>query len=121
MLVGNGLDMVDLDRIEKMLKKNERWIIEKVLSKRERAYYLDLNGRENKLHNILTLQDDIGPFGSPFVDSVRTAVSENTTTALQVVFLRPSISNEDGQQLITSMGTMFTQRHGGDFNTTIIG
>jgi len=49
LLVGNGLDMVDLDRIEKMLKKNERWIIEKVLSKRERAYYLDLNGRENKL------------------------------------------------------------------------
>ena len=87
----------------------------------EETKYNGLNGRENKLHNILTLQDDIGPFGSPFVDSVRTAVSENTTTALQVVFLRPSISKEDGQQLITSMGAMFTQIHGGDFDTTFIG
>ncbi|WP_277587155.1 B3/B4 domain-containing protein [Psychrobacillus antarcticus] len=87
----------------------------------EDTKYNGLNGRENKLHNILTLQDDIGPFGSPFVDSVRTAVSENTTTALQVVFLRPSISKEDGEQLVTSMGTMFTQIHGGDFDITIIG
>lgn len=87
----------------------------------EETKYNGLNGRENKLHNILTLQDDIGPFGSPFVDSVRTAVSENTTTALQVVFLRPSISKEDGEQLVTSMGTMFTQIHGGEFDITIIG
>lgn len=87
----------------------------------EETTYSGLNGRENKLHNILTLWDDIGPFGSPFVDSVRSAVSENTTAALQVVFLRPSMSKEDAQQLITSMGTMFTQIHGGDFDTTFIG
>jgi DNA/RNA-binding domain of Phe-tRNA-synthetase-like protein len=87
----------------------------------EETKYSGLNGRDNKLQNILTLQDSIGPFGSPFVDSIRTAVSENTTTALQVVFLRPSITKEDGQQLITSMGSMFTQIHGGDFDTTFIG
>lgn len=83
--------------------------------------YNGLNGRENKLQHILTLQDDVGPFGSPFVDSVRTAVSENTTAALHVVFLRPSISKEEAQQLITSMGSMFTQIHGGSFETTFIG
>ena len=87
----------------------------------EETTYNGLNGRENKLRNILTLQDDIGPFGSPFVDSVRTAVTENTTEALQVVFLRPSINKEDALKLITSMGAMFTQIHGGDFDTTLIG
>lgn len=88
---------------------------------KEETKYTGLNGRENKLHNILTLQDNLGPFGSPFVDSVRTAVSENTTNALQIVFLRPSTSKADGQQLIHSMATMFTQIHGGDFDTTLIG
>ena len=83
--------------------------------------YVGLNGRENKLHNILTLEDEVGPFGSPFVDSVRTAVTENTTKAMHVVFLRPSITKEDGHKLLTSMGTMFTQIHGGDFESTFIG
>lgn len=86
----------------------------------EETTFNGLNGRENKLHNILTLQDDLGPFGSPFVDSVRTAVTENTTAALQVVFLRPSISKEDALKLITSIGTMFTQIHGGDFEINLI-
>ena len=83
--------------------------------------YVGLNGRENKLYNILTLEDEVGPFGSPFVDSVRTAVTENTTEAMHVVFLRPSITKEDGHKLLTSMGTMFTQIHGGDFESTFIG
>ncbi|MCZ8533528.1 B3/4 domain-containing protein [Psychrobacillus psychrodurans] len=83
--------------------------------------YNGLNGRENKLHNILTLQDDIGPFGSPFVDSVRTAVTENTTEALQVVFLRPSLEIEESKKLLHSMATMFTQIHGGEFDTNLIG
>ncbi|MCZ8541935.1 B3/4 domain-containing protein [Psychrobacillus psychrodurans] len=83
--------------------------------------YNGLNGRENKLNNILTLQDDIGPFGSPFVDSVRTAVTENTTEALQVVFLRPSLGIEESKKLLHSMATMFTQIHGGEFDTSLIG
>lgn len=83
--------------------------------------YNGLNGRENKLHNILTLQDDKGPFGSPFVDSVRTAVTENTTEALQVVFLRPSLEFEESKKLLHSMATMFMQIHGGEFDTSLIG
>ncbi|WP_313894739.1 phenylalanine--tRNA ligase beta subunit-related protein [Psychrobacillus sp.] len=86
----------------------------------ENSIYMGLNGRENKLQNIITLQDTEGPFGSPFVDSVRTAVTEDTTEAIQVVFLRPSMNVEDGQQLLTSIGTMFTQIHGGDFTSTVL-
>ena len=51
-------------------------------------------------NNILTLQDEIGPFGSPFVDSARTAVTEKTTEALQVVFLRPSLTVEESKNYL---------------------
>lgn len=86
----------------------------------EETTYEGLNGRENKLHNILTLQDTDGAFGSPFVDSVRTAVTEATTNAIQVVFLRPSIDIEEGQKLLESMGAMFTQIHGGDARSVVL-
>ena len=82
--------------------------------------YVGLNGRENTLKNIITIQDDIGPFGSPFVDSIRTAVTENTTDALQVVFLRPSLDLEGSKKLTESMASMFTQIHGGEFETNIL-
>ena len=82
--------------------------------------YVGLNGRENTLRNIITIQDDIGPFGSPFVDSIRTAVTENTTDALQVVFLRPSLDLEESKKLTESMASMFTQIHGGEFETNIL-
>ena len=35
--------------------------------------YDGLNGRFNSLENIITLSDDEGPFGSPYVDSARTS------------------------------------------------
>ena len=38
--------------------------------------YDGLNGRFNSLQNILLLKDDYSPFGSPYVDSIRTAVTE---------------------------------------------
>ena len=82
--------------------------------------YEGLNGRENKLHNILTLQDTACAFGSPFVDSIRTAVTETTTDAVQIVFLRPSMNIEEGQKLIQSMETMFTQIHGGEANSSVL-
>ena len=82
--------------------------------------YVGLNGRENTLRNIITIQDDIGPFGSPFVDSIRTAVTENTTDALQVVFLRPSLDLEESKKLTESMASMFTQIHGGEYETNIL-
>lgn len=86
----------------------------------EETVYEGLNGRENKLNNILTLQDTIGPFGSPFVDSKRTAVTEDTKNAVQFVFLRPSMGEVDALQLVESMGTMFTQIHGGEAFSTVL-
>ena len=82
--------------------------------------YEGLNGRENKLHNILTIQDSVGAFGSPFVDSVRTAVTEDTTDAIQVVFLRPSMEIEEAQKLLHSIGDMFHQIHGGDVQSALL-
>lgn len=82
--------------------------------------YEGLNGRENKLQNLLTLFDATSAFGSPYVDSKRTAVSEATTTALQVFFLQPSLSASDAQKLLTACGTMFTQISGGDVQTNVL-
>ncbi|QGM29154.1 hypothetical protein GI482_01510 [Bacillus sp. N3536] len=82
--------------------------------------YLGLNGRENNLSGILTLQDEVEAFGSPFVDSKRTAVTEHTTSALQVVFLRPSMGQEEAEKLLESMGQMFTQVHGGEAASIIL-
>ena len=62
----------------------------------------------------------IGPFGSPFVDSLRTAVSEQTVDALQVFFLKPSMSIEDAEQLVAAAGKMFTQVNGGNFSSVIL-
>ena len=82
--------------------------------------YLGLNGRENNLNGIVTLQDEAGPFGSPFVDSKRTAVTEDTTSALQVVFLRPSMQKEAATKLVESMGQMFTQVLGGEAESILL-
>ena len=68
----------------------------------------------------MTLQDEAGPFGSPFVDSKRTAVTEATTSALQVVFLRPSMQKEAATKLVESMGQMFTQVHGGEAESILL-
>lgn len=86
----------------------------------EEAKYIGLNGRENKLQHIPIVRDIEGPFGSPFVDSVRTATTEETTNAIQIVFLRPSLGLEEGQKLIHSMAGMFTQIHGGDAQFSIL-
>lgn len=82
--------------------------------------YTGINGRENNLQGMLTIQDTIGPFGSPFVDSLRTAVSEQTVDALQFFFLKPSMSIEAAEQLVTAAGKMFTQVNGGNFSSVIL-
>ncbi|MFS0688658.1 phenylalanine--tRNA ligase beta subunit-related protein [Sporosarcina sp. 179-K 8C2 HS] len=76
--------------------------------------YDGLNGRFNSLHRILQLKDEYSPFGSPYVDSVRTAVTEETTDALHVLFLRPSMDKEEALQLTTACGNMFTSISGGE-------
>lgn len=82
--------------------------------------YEGLNGRFNSLKNILYSRDNEGPFGSPFVDSQRTAVTEQTTDALQIFYLRPSLTDEECKQLLTSSGKMFTQVNGGDYTIDLL-
>ncbi|WLR54079.1 phenylalanine--tRNA ligase beta subunit-related protein [Mesobacillus subterraneus] len=75
--------------------------------------YKGLNGRTNNLANLITSADEQGPFGSPFVDSERSAVTASTTNALQIVYLRPSTAPESMQKMTQSLMNMFTQIHGG--------
>lgn len=86
----------------------------------EETGFEGLNGRFNFLNNILYSRDEEGAFGSPFVDSKRTAVTENTTEALHIFYLRPSLSNEEAEKLLTSAGRMFNQIHGGDYTTALL-
>ena len=82
--------------------------------------YEGLNGRYNNLQNILHSRDAQGAFGSPYVDSTRTAVTESTTEALQIFYLRPSLSVEESLKLLKSSAEMFTQVCGGSFKTALL-
>ena len=82
--------------------------------------YKGINGRDNSLHNILVANDERGPFGSPYVDSVRTAVSEDTIDAVQIFFMKPSILNEDAEKLVASAGKMFAQVNGGEWSCNVL-
>lgn len=82
--------------------------------------YEGLNGRFNSLNNILYSFDAEGAFGSPFVDSKRTSVSEETTEALQIFYLRPSLTEENATKLLASAGKMFNQIHGGDYKIALL-
>jgi len=82
--------------------------------------YEGLNGRFNSLNNILYSYDAEGAFGSSFVDSKRTSISEETTEALQIFYLRPSLTEENATKLLASAGKMFNQIHGGDYKVTLL-
>ncbi|WP_155593980.1 B3/4 domain-containing protein [Lysinibacillus cavernae] len=82
--------------------------------------YDGLNGRFNTLTNILYSYDEIGAFGSPFVDSKRTAVTEETTEALHIFYLRPSLTTESANELLASAGKMFNQIHGGHYQIALL-
>lgn len=82
--------------------------------------YEGLNGRFNSLNHIPHLKDDYSPFGSPFVDSVRTAVTEETTDALHVLFIRPSMTREEAVKLTTACGNMFTSISGGEASSSYL-
>ncbi len=86
----------------------------------EETGYEGLNGRYNSLKKIAYSKDDEGAFGSPFVDSKRTAVTENTTDAIQLFYLRPSFSNEESLELLNAAGKMFSQIHGGDYSIGLV-
>lgn len=82
--------------------------------------YEGLNGRFNSLSGILLLQDDYSPFGSPFVDSIRTAVTQETTSALQVFCIRPSMSAAEALELTTACANMFTSISGGESQSFVL-
>jgi len=76
--------------------------------------YDAINGRQVNLENKLVTCDANGPFGSPYVDSKRTAVQLSTTSALHIVYLKPSMRTEEAKKLLGAMANMFVQIHGGD-------
>ncbi|PAD67983.1 hypothetical protein CHH83_16020 [Bacillus sp. 7586-K] len=80
----------------------------------DQATYLAINGRDVSMAKKLVSVDENGPFGSPYVDSKRTAVSTSTTDALHLVYLQPSQAKEDAAQLLQALAKMFTQIHGGE-------
>jgi DNA/RNA-binding domain of Phe-tRNA-synthetase-like protein len=79
----------------------------------EGEIYKGLNGRENSLENLIVTSDEEGPFGSPFVDSDRAPVGEETKNAVQIIFLKPSLSVEESEKLTKSLMDMFLSIHGG--------
>lgn len=76
--------------------------------------YTGLNGRINSLNRLIVSSDNLGPFGSPFVDSNRAPVTFATKNALQIIYLRPSTDIDNAKRLTESLMSMFTQIHGGE-------
>lgn len=87
----------------------------------ENEEYIGLNGRVNSLHRLIISSDQKGPFGSPFVDSERTAVTNNTKNAMQLIYLRPSTNLEEANKLTESLMNMFVQISGGEASYRILG
>lgn len=76
--------------------------------------YEGINNRINTLANIIVAKDQSGAFGSPYVDSIRTAVTEETKNALHIFYLRPSMNRDTALELLTAASNMFTGINGGD-------
>ncbi|MFT8318788.1 MAG: phenylalanine--tRNA ligase beta subunit-related protein [Sporolactobacillus sp.] len=82
--------------------------------------YEGLNGRLMNVEDKIISTDKSGAFGSPIVDSKRTCVTQETTDALQIVYLRPSMPENDTKRLIQKITEMFHQVHGGENDWMII-
>lgn len=82
--------------------------------------YIGLNGRTNSMKNMITSVDQTGPFGSPFVDSERTRVTEETNQALHIIYFGSSISTEQANQQTKALMDMFIQIHGGEGHYCIL-
>lgn len=75
--------------------------------------YLGLNGREMDMNNKLLLADDEGAFGSPIVDSVRSKVTENSSSLIQFLFFHENVSTDEAEQALGSAARMFVEVNGG--------
>lgn len=82
--------------------------------------YLGINGRTISMKDKILSSDETGAFGSPYVDSERTAVTIETKHAIQIVYLKPSLRNDSCEKLLTSLGAMFAQVHGGSAESFLV-
>lgn len=86
----------------------------------EQDQYEGINNRINTLSNIIVSKDNEGAFGSPYVDSKRTMVTEQTTNALHLFYLRPSMDRDSALELLTAASNMFTGINGGEADIAVI-
>ncbi|KAF0996236.1 B3/4 domain-containing protein [Geobacillus sp. TFV-3] len=86
----------------------------------EQDEYIALNGRTVNFANKLVSKDERGPFGSPIVDSERTAVTRETKNALQIVYFLPSTPEETAKHQLQAIQTMFVQIHGGEADAQLL-
>lgn len=86
----------------------------------DETQYAALNGRDTTLSGMIHSSDARGPFGSPYVDSERTAVTRETKNALQIVYFAPTIPYEEAEKQLISMTNMFIQIHGGEHHHLIL-
>lgn len=82
--------------------------------------YPAINGRLINMEKKLVTCDAIGPFGSPYIDSNRTAVNEDTKNAIQIIYLKPSLDTEQCMKLVESLQNMFIQVNGGTGHFSIL-
>ncbi|MFF2288615.1 B3/B4 domain-containing protein [Peribacillus butanolivorans] len=82
--------------------------------------YNGLNGRLNSMENMITSADRDGAFGSPYVDSERTKVTEETKKAIQIIYLQPKTQIKEAHQLTESLMKMFLEIHGGEGTYSIL-
>lgn len=82
--------------------------------------YEGLNGREVNMEGKLLLSDDKGAFGSPIVDSKRSCVTENSRNLMQVIFFHEQVSSQKKDEILNSVGRMFTEINGGDLDSSYI-
>jgi len=73
---------------------------------KEDEFYSAHNNRVIKLHNRYVIADDLGAFGSPITDSVRTAVDLTAKNCLMVIF-SPSDYNSDK---LSEQSVLFSDR-----------
>lgn len=65
------------------------------------------------VNNMLTLTDTKSILGSPYLNETKAIITESTTEAIQLFFLRPSMNLEEAGQLATAAAKMFTNINGG--------
>lgn len=87
---------------------------------KETDYYEGINGRDMSMEGKLTSADGQGAFGSPIVDSKRTMVTTDTTSALQMVYLKPSMDVAEANKLLDAMKEMFSHIHGGEAESHLV-